>query len=165
MHTLQYIAVQSDSKEGAQSWVSSLLESQQGAWFDWFVPGGGRFNRDAIDPYTTDRNYSMAISGKDEPERFEEILQKAAKIRTSTYNELFASCEDEINDLPHLICNYDPAEPKTVISWRLGDLIKMIEGYWTPESFLYYIEEDTTNINVIRANRENLFLVAVDFHF
>lgn len=184
MHTLHYIAVESEDVQEAFDYVESEL-SDEGEnfadWSDWYVVGGGRWNVKEGDKWEEAYKVgktNMVISYAENPDLFRQTL---ADIRKSRMNALRSSM-DNINldkftsDMVDYISN-SGSLPEDV---RYGDLnsyyilsaIKMIRGYYTPNSYFYdlvsyngdcidYVEQRIDNPEVSKLQ----YLVPVDFHY
>ena len=172
MHVLQYIAVKADSPEEAIDSVRERLqdilgnEYGGGAWYDWFVTGGGRFNTDN-DPYT-DGAINMIVSSKDS-EAFELILKDCVEARMSEFNRYREEWKNSNINLEGVFDEFDGAMDYSMRLYGIGRMIGMIQGDWDFNSYFYDIDNWSTNpvhMTKDRINNGTLwFLVPVDFHF
>jgi hypothetical protein len=172
MHVLQYIAVKADSPEEAIDSVRERLqdilgnEYGGGAWYDWFVTGGGRFNTDN-DPYT-DGAINMIVSSKDS-EAFELILKDCVEARMSEFNRYREEWKNSNINLEGVFDEFDGAMDYSMRLYGIGRMIGMIQGDWDFNSYFYDIDNWSTNpvhMNKDRVENDTLwFLVPVDFHF
>jgi hypothetical protein len=172
MHVLQYIAVKADSPEEA---IDSVREKLQdilgneyggGAWYDWFVTGGGRFNQ-GNDPYT-DGAINMIVSSHDS-EAFELILKDCIESRMSEFREYVESWKKSNVNLDSYFEEYDGAMDYSSKLYSLGKIIDMAQGEWDFNSYFYDLANWSTN--PVHMNKERLevgtlwYLVPVDFHY
>ena len=172
MHVLQYIAVKADSPEEAIDQVRERLqdilgnEYGGGAWYDWFVTGGGRFNTDN-DPYT-DGAINMIVSSKDS-EAFELILKDCVEARMSEFNRYRDEWNRSNINLEGVFDEFDGAMDYSMRLYGIGRMLGMIQGDWDFNSYFYDIDNWSTNpvhMTKDRINNGTLWLlVPVDFHF
>jgi len=172
MHVLQYIAVKADSPEEAIDQVRERLqdilgdEYGGGAWYDWFVTGGGRFNTDN-DPYT-DGAINMIVSSKDS-EAFELILKDCVEARMSEFNRYRDEWNRSNINLDGVFDEFDGAMDYSMRLYGIGRMLGMIQGDWDFNSYFYDLANWSTNpvhMNKDRIENDTLwFLVPVDFHF
>jgi len=172
MHVLQYLAVKADSPEEAIDQVRERLqdilgnEYGGGAWYDWFVTGGGRFNTDN-DPYT-DGAINMIVSSKDS-EAFELILKDCVEARMSEFNRYRDEWNRSNINLEAVFDEFDGAMDYSMRLYGIGRMLGMIQGDWDFNSYFYDLENWSTNpvhMTKDRINNGTLwFLVPVDFHF
>jgi hypothetical protein len=171
MHVLQYIAVKADSPEEAIDSVRERLqdilgnEYGGGAWYDWFITGGGRFNQES-DPYT-DGQINMVVSSKDS-EAFELILKDCVEARMSEFRRYVEEWKRSNINLDSYFEEYDGAMDYSMKLYSLGKIIDMAQGEWDFNSYFYDIDNWSTN--PVHMNKERLevgtlwYLVPVDFH-
>jgi hypothetical protein len=172
MHVLQYIAVKADTPEEAIDQVREKLqdilgnEYGGGAWYDWFITGGGRFNPNS-DPYT-DGDESMIVSSKDS-EAFEKTIVESIESRMTEFRRYVEEWKKANINLDSYFEEYDGAMDYSMKLYSLGKIIDMAQGEWDFNSYFYDIDNWSTNpvhMNKDRIENDTLwFLVPVDFHF
>lgn len=176
MHTIQYIAIQEESKEEAFEGVKSYLNAAMGdsdvthTWYDWFVTGGGRWSS-GTDPY--DDDYSADVAHQDEP-KFQEYLDTAQKY----YLESLGLVVDQAReiDLSEVLDNIDTTKEGMYPNFRLSmdtyplkKLWDLISTEWGPDSHFFDTENGASHPTYMREGIDkgdkNWYLVPVDFHF
>jgi len=172
MHVLQYIAVKADSPEEAIGSVRERLqdilgnEYGGGAWYDWFVTGGGRWNAEH-DSYNEGAT-NMIVSSKDS-EAFEKTLVECIESRMSEFRRYVEEWKQANINLDSYFEEYDGAMDYSMKLYSLGKIIDMAQGEWDYNSYFYDIDSWSTNpvhMNKDRIENDTLwFLVPVDFHF
>ena len=172
MHVLQYIAVKADSPEEAIDSVRERLqdilgnEYGGGAWYDWFITGGGRFNENS-DPYT-DGDESMVVSSKDS-EAFEKIIVESVEARMSEFNRYRDEWQRSNINLDSYFDEYQGDMDYSMKLYPLGKMIDMVQGNWDFNSYFYDLENWSTNPIHMNKDRINVggqwYLVPVEFHF
>lgn len=172
MHVLQYMAVKAESPEEAIAQVEEKLqdilgnEYGGGAWYDWFVTGGGRFNQDS-EPYTSGQT-NMVVSSKN-GEAFELILKDCIEARMSEFRRYVEEWKKCNINLDSYFEEYDGAMDYSMKLYSLGKIIDMAQGEWDFNSYFYDLDDWSTNpvhMNKDRVENDSLwFLVPVDFHF
>ena len=168
MHVLQYIAVKANDTDEAMQIVESKLTSElgseysSGAWFDWFVVGGGRFVEG--DPYASSPNH--IISFAEDRGKFSDKIHEAIANRVAEFNSIRKSYEEESVDLTEKLDSYTGHTEYDFSLWGLGQLIKMLQGEWNSNSYFFDIEHDSTEISHMEKTLgDSWYLVPVDFHF
>ena len=172
MHVLQYIAVKAESPEEAIAQVEEKLqdilgnEYGGGAWYDWFVTGGGRFNQDS-EPYTSGQT-NMVVSSKNS-EAFELILHDCVEARMSEFRSYRASWGNANINLDSYFDEFDGNIDYGMPLYPLGKMIEIVQGEWDFNSYFYDLDNWSTN--PVHMNKERLevgtlwYLVPVDFHY
>jgi hypothetical protein len=169
MHVLQWIAVKDvEDKDMAFRSVRNTLESYlegeyNGAWYDWFVTGGGRWN-DNADPYSDDM--SMVIHDTDAIKaKVDECLQ----LRVDEFNDYRKSFDSASVDLSAKLDSYDGTTQYSFDLYPLNKMIDMLQGEWDFNSYFYDITHYSTNpkfmLDSIASGSVNWYLIPVDFHF
>ena len=180
MHVLQWIAVQSDSKDLAlrtvQENLSELLgnyDTPTNTWFDWFVAGGGRFNveedQDNSEAYVEGKT-NMVLSAKDDPDLFDERVLKSMELRKEEFDQYAKDIDTSV--LTKIITDYNPREFDFISFQSLYPIKKVIDmayGTWDFNSYFFDMEHDSTTpkylFEAIDKDPEPWYLVPVDFHF
>ena len=174
MHVLHYIAVEAQDKEEATEFVNSNLETtlEEGApWYDWFVTGGGRFTAETTERAYEDTSYHT-LSYVDDSLRFYAVLKERQRLRLEQFKERF----ERVNEtkLKDIIQSYLSEGSEAIGGDRLTvynyiEMLKTINGYWTPDSYFYDLVSYDTEIDDVKERIKNnpnkQFLVPVDFHF
>ena len=172
MHVLQYIAVKAESPEEAIAQVGEKLqdilgnEYGGGAWYDWFITGGGRFNQES-DPYT-DGQTNMIVSSKNS-EAFELILKDCIEARMSEFRQYVEEWKRSNINLDSYFDEYQGDMDYSMKLYSLGKIIDMAQGQWDFNSYFYDLANWSTN--PFHMNKERLevgtlwYLVPVDFHY
>lgn len=172
MHVLQYIAVQADNDDEALRTVNSTLESELGnndyatnAWFDWFVPGGGRFVEG--NPYESSPNH--IISYDKAPDKYKEVVDESIQARVDEFNGYRKMYEEKNIDLNAKLDNYKGVMNYDFELYPLRKMIDMIQGTWDMNSYFYDMHHESTNpdhmYKSIDLGNKNWYAVPVDFHF
>lgn len=171
MHVLQRIAVQADNADMAFRTVRDTLESElgnehygSGAWFDWFVTGGGRWNPNN-DPYNNE-DQSMTISYKDNPIEFIDAINAAMSNRIEEFNQYRKSFNEKNVDINAYLDKYNGTMDYSFDLYELYKMIDMFMGNWDFNSFFYDMHHASTNPKHVLDNlNESWYIVFVDFHF
>ena len=167
MHVLHRIAVQADNKEEAfhsvRSYLDNELESYQ-PWYDWFVTGGGRWNKNT-DGYD-DTDQSMTISYAEEPDKFVSAVNEAIELRKGEFAEYRKSFDDQVVDISDSLDKYDGTMDYSFQLYYLYKMIEMMNGKWDYNSYYFDITHESTNPkHVLDKVDHSWYLVYVDFHF
>ena len=176
MHVIQYIATQADSVEEAHSHVKQYLESQMGdehnlqSWYDWFVPGGGRWASND-DPY--DDSYTGDVVHQDDPKFHEHLLQAHEYHMKDLGNTMERAREINLTEiLDDIDMNKEGMYPHMIASihlYPLSRLYRMVGGEWGPFSFFFDIINEISDPSILRESIDkgvdNWYIVPVDFHY
>ena len=172
MHCIQYIATKADSVEEAHSNVKYYLENLMGeegygAWFDWFVTGGGRWST-SDDPY--DDEYTADVAHQSSPS-FQAHLSKAKEYRQAEITRTLEKAREvNLSELLDMVDLEDEYNFK--VGHQLYDVKKLYDitmGMWDYTSYFFDSENDTVvskyMLEAIDKGEDNWYLVPVDFHF
>ena len=172
MHCIQYIATKADSVEEAHSNVKYYLENLMGeegygAWFDWFVTGGGRWST-SDDPY--DDEYTADVAHQSSPS-FQAHLSKAKEYRQAEITRTLEKAREvNLSELLDMVDLEDEYNFK--VGHQLYDVKKLYDitmGVWDYTSYFFDSENDTIvtkyMLEAIDKGEDNWYLVPVDFHF
>lgn len=169
MHTLQYIAIQSEDKESAASTVETLLNEELNpghSWYDWFVVGGGRFH-DGEDPY--EETYETTISYEDTPDLFDSVIAECMEKRGREFQELLIEYKLSQTNLLEMFENYKGGIEFSMDLYAIKKMIDIMQGQWDYTSRFYDLNSwstDTHHMNrSIADGNKDWFLVPIDFHF
>jgi hypothetical protein len=180
MHTLQWIAIQAeddvtedydveeqmeDAFNELRNTLESYLEGEyNGAWYDWMVVGGGRWNENA-DPYFGS-DMSMVIHDTD---TIKAKVEECLKYRVAEFNDYRKSFDGASVDLSAKLDSYDGTTQYSFDLYPLNKMIDMLQGEWDFNSKFYDITHYSTNpkfmLDSIASGSVNWYLVPVDFHF
>ena len=170
MHTLQYIAIQSEDKETAADDVKRLLEEELNpgsSWYDWFVVGGGRFSKNESDQY--DDTHENVISYADTPDIFNEKIGECMTARGKEFQELLLEYKLSQTNLLEKFEAYDGGLEYSMEFYTVKKMIDIMQGHWDYTSRFYDIcNWSTTTHHMNRSiadGSKNWFLVPIDFHF
>jgi hypothetical protein len=170
MHTLQYIAIQSEDKESAANTVKNLLEEELNpgsSWYDWFVVGGGRFAKNESDQY--DDTHENVIAYEDSPLTFEKIVTECVEKRLGEFQELLTEYKQSQLNLLEKFENYKGGLEFSMEFYTVKKMIDIMQGHWDYTSRFYDIDSwstDTHHMNrSVADGNKNWFLVPIDFHF
>lgn len=178
-HALQYLIVQADSYEDARNIVVSQLEDSPD-WSDWHNATwdkgsfAGRWE-----------NTAFNFSGKDDEEIAgvqEDILQYSANpdVANKAIERAIKDREDaiayyktkiETNAYDIVEAKYDPyaAPVGGLNNYYYEKLAKILDNDWTSDSFVFDLTNWTASLYDwklrIVDKPEEMFLVAVDFHY
>jgi len=168
MHVLQYIAVKANDTDEAMQIVESKLTSElgsehsSGAWFDWFVVGGGRF----VEGNAYESSPNHIISFAESREKFSEKIHEAVANRVAEFNNIRKYYEDKNIDLQEKLDSYAGHTQYDFSLYDLKSLIDMLQGTWNSNSYFFDIENDSTEISYMEKTLgDSWYLVPVDFHF
>ena len=169
MHTLQYIAIQSEDKESAAHTVETLLNEELNpghSWYDWFVVGGGRFH-DGQDPY--EETYETTISYEDTPDLFDTVISDCMKSKRREYQELYLDYKLNKEELEKTFEDWNGQMEFSMAIYPLKKMIDIMQGHWDYTSRFYDITSWSTNTHHMNRSladgNKNWFLVPIDFHF
>ncbi len=169
MHTLQYIAIQSEDKESAASTVETLLNEELNpghSWYDWFVVGGGRFN-DGEDPY--EETYETTISYEDTPELFDSVVAECKQKQGREFQELLIDFKLSKLNLLEMFEAWNGEMNFSMDLYPVKKMIDIMQGSWDYTSRFYDLANWSTNTHhmnrSIADGTKNWFLVPIDFHF
>lgn len=178
MHTLHYIAVTAEDKQDAYSKVVTYLEPsdegyRQADWSDWHVVGGGRWNSKGSQ---YDNSDSDVISYSEDKDKFDEAIAGVRKSRINEMNRLMEHVNTDkfISDMVDYISNGGEIEQKQrydLNSYYVKSAAKLLQGYWTPDSYFYDMDEHVGSFDYLKERLDNpdtaakQYLVPVDFHF
>ena len=169
MHTLQYIAIQSEDKESAANTVETLLNEELNpghSWYDWFVVGGGRFH-DGQDPY--EETYETTISYEDTPDLFDTVISDCMKSKGREYQELYIDYKLNKEELEKTFEDWNGQMEFSMAIYPLKKMIDIMQGHWDYTSRFYDITSWSTNTHHMNRSladgNKNWFLVPIDFHF
>ena len=167
MHVAHLLLVEAESHEQARSDVESSLiysEHQYPSWSDWKDIGGrwSNYFGTGKDVFRYTENSKLA------EEKIQECLQ-------SRKNEMLRLYDEVKNlDLAPKVENYDPEvrspfDEDSMKVYRLKKLLDIIGDSWNPDSYVYDLEQHTTQLQYFRERLaiapEMQYLVVVDFHF
>jgi hypothetical protein len=169
LHTLQYIAIQSEDKESAAHTVETLLNEELNpghSWYDWFVVGGGRFH-DGQDPY--EETYETTISYEDTPDLFDTVISDCMKSKRREYQELYLDYKLNKEELEKTFEDWNGQMEFSMAIYPLKKMIDIMQGHWDYTSRFYDITSWSTNTHHMNRSladgNKNWFLVPIDFHF
>lgn len=169
MHTLQYIAIQSEDKETAANDVTNLLNEELNpghSWYDWFVVGGGRF-ANGEDPYQD--THETTISYADTPDIFDEKVGECMQAKGREYQELYLDYKLNKEDIEKTFEAWNGNMEFSMALYPLRKMLDIVQGHWDYTSRLYDITNWSTNTHHMNRSladgNKNWFLVPVDFHF
>jgi len=170
MHTLQYIAIQSEDKESAANTVKNLLEEELNpgsSWYDWFVVGGGRFAPNPEDQY--DDTHETVISYADTPDIFDEKVGDCMKSKGREYQELYTDYKLNKEEIEKTFEAWNGNMEFSMALYPLRKMLDIVQGHWDYTSRVYDITNWSTNTHHMNRSladgNKNWFLVPVDFHF
>ena len=173
MHVLQMIAVQADSKDEAFATVKDTLEQEMGneyssgAWYDWFVAGGGRWNPNPDSQYQDDND--MTISYEQEPDKFISEVASAMQSRVDEFNRYRKYYEERAVDINAKLDSYDGSTDYSLDLYDLSMMIDMLQGKWNYNSYFFDMHSQSVSqkfmLESIDKGDKNWYLVYVDFHF
>jgi hypothetical protein len=164
-----------DSQDEAFRTVKEKLELElgndqmtSGAWFDWFVTGGGRWNPNPDSQYNDD-DQSWVISYDEAPLDYRSMVDKAISNRMDEFEDYRKSYSEKGIDLDNKLDSYRGVMNYDFELYPLKKMIDMIQGEWDMNSYLYDIHHESTNpdhmYKSIDLGNKNWYLVPVDFHF
>jgi hypothetical protein len=164
-----------DSQDEAFRTVKEKLELElgndqmtSGAWFDWFVTGGGRWNPNPDSQYNDD-DQSWVISYDEAPLEYRSMVDKAISNRMDEFEDYRKSYSEKGIDLDNKLDSYRGVMNYDFELYPLKKMIDMIQGEWDMNSYLYDIHHESTNpdhmYKSIDLGNKNWYLVPVDFHF
>jgi hypothetical protein len=164
-----------DSQDEAFRTVKEKLELElgndqmtSGAWFDWFVTGGGRWNPNPDSQYN-DNDQSWVISYDEAPLEYRSMVDKAISNRMDEFEDYRKSYSEKGIDLDNKLDSYRGVMNYDFELYPLKKMIDMIQGEWDMNSYLYDIHHESTNpdhmYKSIDLGNKNWYLVPVDFHF
>lgn len=170
MHTLQYIAIQSEDKESAANTVKNLLEEELNpgaSWYDWFVVGGGRFaGREGLQYDDTDET---TISYEDTPDLFNDKIGECMTARGKEFQELLIDFKLNKTNLLEMFEAWNGEMSFSMELYPVKKMIDIMQGAWDYNSKLYDITNWSTNTHHMNRSladgNKNWFLVPIDFHF
>ena len=170
MHTLQYIAIQSEDKESAANTVKNLLEEELNpgsSWYDWFVVGGGRFSPNEEDQY--DDTAETVISYADTPAEFDTMVGASLKHKGAEFQSLLTEYKLSGTNLIEMFEAWNGEMEYSMSLYPVKKMIDIMQGHWDYTSRLYDITNWSTNTHHMNRSladgNKNWFLVPVDFHF
>jgi hypothetical protein len=170
LHTLQYIAIQSEDKESAANTVKNLLEEELNpgsSWYDWFVVGGGRFSPNPEDQY--DDTDETAISYADTPDIFNEKVAECLHKQGVEFQELLTEFKASGLDITDKFEKYDGGMDYSMDLYPIKKMIDIMQGKWDYTTRIYDITSWSSNTTHmykdIDSGNKNWFLIPVDFHF
>lgn len=165
MHVLQLLAVEANSTEEAEAETVNIIdgfftETSRNVWFDWYEIGG-RWNNTA---FNNDSN-ALCLTDK---EQFDRIIEDARATRQK-YASLYLK-DMNFSEIEKLLTTADYATSSNSYPiYGLHGLTKMFLNFWSPNSDLYDLVEDTGNVEYLQKrvedNPKKQWLVAVDFHY
>ena len=169
MHTLQYIAIQSEDKESAAHTVETLLNEELNpghSWYDWFVVGGGRF-ANGDNPYQdTPEN---VIAYEDSPLTFEKIVTECVEKRLAEFQELLLDFKLNKTNLLEMFEAWNGELSFSMELYPVKKMIDIMQSVWDYTCRFYDIENWSANTHhmnrSIADGNKNWFLVPIDFHF
>lgn len=175
MHVLHWVAVEADNKEDALSTARNQLESIMGedgsgaTWYDWFVPGGGRWNPNEESQYD-DSDYSMVISAYEAGnDVFYNKIAECIDSRKAEFQQYRESFDKAEIDLAAKFDTYDGNMDYSFELYPLKKMIDLIQGNWDFNSYYFDLIAWSTNpkyiLDKIEKDNKNIFLVPIDFHF
>ena len=175
MHTLHWWAVEAEDKEEAMGIVANRLINDDGGnwvdWSDWHVVGGGRWSDSQYE-----NSYDMVVSYRDEPEKFDEMINLCKTNRIEEMNRYLTKIDTDkfVSDMVDYISESGlPSDEQrfgmnSYYVKKAGDLLQ--ENY-TCDSYFYDLVEYTAHMGYIKERLDSpdkkmlQFLVPVDFHF
>jgi hypothetical protein len=175
MHTLHWWAVEAEDKEEAMSIVSSRLINDEGnqfvEWSDWHVVGGGRWSESQYED-----SYDMVVSYRDEPEKFNEMIELCKKGRVEEMNRYLTRIKTDkfVSDMVDYISNSGlPSDDERfgMNSYYVRKAGELLQDNYTCDSYFYDMVEYTAHMGYIKERLDNptqsmrQFIVPVDFHF
>jgi hypothetical protein len=175
MHTLHWWAVEAEDKEEAMGAVSSRLINDEGynyvEWSDWHVVGGGRWSDSQYE-----NSYDMVVSYRDEPEKFNEMIELCKKNRIDEMNHMLKRIKPDkfISDIVDYISNSGlPSDEQRfdMNSYYIKKAGELLQDNYTCDSYFYDMVEYTAHMGYLPERLDNptkkmlQFLVPVDFHF
>jgi hypothetical protein len=175
MHTLHWWAVEAEDKEEAMSIVSSRLINDDGGnfveWSDWHVVGGGRWSESQYE-----NSYDMIVSYRDEPEKFNEMIELCKKNRMDEMNRYLKEIKTDkfISDMVDYISNSGLPDDKqrfSMNSYYVKKAGELLMDSYTCDSYFYDMAEYTAHMGYLQGRLDNptqsvrQFIVPVDFHF
>jgi hypothetical protein len=175
MHTLHWWVVEAEDKEEAMGIVANRLITDDGTnwvdWSDWHVVGGGRWSESQYE-----NSYDMVISYKDEPDKFNEIIELCKKNRIDEMNRYLEKIDTDkfVSDMVDYISNSGlPADEQRfgMNSWYVKKAGELLQDSYTCDSYFYDLVEYTAHMGYIQERLDNptqsmrQFIVPVDFHF
>jgi hypothetical protein len=170
MHTLQYIAIQSEDKESAANTVKNLLEEELNpgsSWYDWFVVGGGRFAPNPDDQY--DDTHETTISYADTPDIFNEKVRECKQKQGAEFQELLTEYKASGTNLTEMFEAWNGEMEYSMALYPIKKMIDIMQGHWDYTSRVYDITHWSTNTHHLNRSiadgNKNWFLVPIDFHF
>ena len=187
MHTLQYIAVEADSKQEAfDKVVVSLDRNEEGYripdWSDWHVVGGGRWSTNAqkspdfMGGYNNDPTDVLGYA--EDESKFKETLTQIRLNKAQAMNRNIVEIKTDkfISDM----VDYASEGGRPSNEWRGDDVMntysikqaaQMLIGSWTPDSGAYDMVEYIAEVSYLQERLDKpeqamrQYLVPVDFHF
>jgi hypothetical protein len=185
LHTIHYFAVEADSTDEAVRKVATELgEGFIASWSDWYVIGGGRWNSDPDNQYTTADNDVIAYKVK--PVEFQNCIEQIKIWQRTEIAKLIEQIDpDEItlNIKNALARAQDHLENKTSKSdtkqkeifalgfqlFLLRQVQDLMNGNYCPDSHYFDITGETVLFEPLeqrlKTDPDKQYLVPVDFHF
>jgi hypothetical protein len=175
MHTLHWWAVEAEDKEEAFYAVSGRLINDDGAnfvdWSDWHVVGGGRWSDSQYE-----NSSDMIVSYRDEPEKFNEMIELCKKNRMDEMNRYLKEIKTDkfISDMVDYISNSGLPDDKqrfSMNSYYVQKAGELLMDNYTCDSYFYDMVEYTAHMGYLPERLDNpakkmlQFLVPIDFHF
>jgi hypothetical protein len=171
MHVLQWIAVKDVSAEDAFYTVRDNLESYLneggGAWYDWFVAGGGRWNSNA-DNYNEDQ--SMTISANEVGHSvFIAKISECMENRLQEFKNYRKQFEERDVDINAKLDSYTGDIDFSFDLYPLSKMIDLMQGNWDFNSYFFDMEHHSTQTKYVLESLDKgenyWYLIPVDFHF
>lgn len=177
MHTIHYIAVEAESKNDAFNEVYSLLEpSDEGYrvadWSDWHVVGGGRWSENPNNQYKD--SDEGVISHAEEPEKFNETLNKITEWRTQNMKSYMERMDINkfFSDISEFADGRDMSDDRFDMNRYYVKLAsEMLGNNYNPDSHFFDGKEYTATMVYLKERLEDpektskQYLVPVDFHY
>lgn len=177
MHTIHYIAVEAESKNDAFNEVYSLLEpSDEGYrvadWSDWHVVGGGRWSENPNNQYQD--SDEGVISHAEEPEKFNETLNKITEWRTQNMKSYMERMDINkfFSDISEFADGRDMSDDRFDMNRYYVKLAsEMLGNNYNPDSHFFDGKEYTATMVYLKERLEDpektskQYLVPVDFHY
>jgi hypothetical protein len=162
MHTLHWLAVEAESKRGAEEKVFSFLNTQSDTWWDWHDESiGGRWSDNA---HTTNAG---------DTEEYQKVL---ARIKESRQAEMTMLKDKlDLSELESAIDNYQGEDyiSKDYLNfnfYRIKQALALLDGTeWSNNAYYYDTESWTSQLVSLNERVTNApekqYLVPIDFHF
>lgn len=174
MHTGHIVLVEADSAEEAKSIVEGNLMPEEGSsWADWsdWCELGGRW----ADEFEGEEDHAV-LCYDENPLLAEAKISKFLEFRMNFIAESIAEIEEKGFDIVTALKMYNPEGngtpaifPDWLSLWKVRSALEVVDGVWTPKSFVYDMSYGSTSLEEFRKRcdsaPEKQFLVMVDFHY